>query len=295
MVRHWVLAAGLLLLLGGCGDDGGGATASRTPAPTATPAAAKAEGPDRLQGARARGDDDAAPRRAARQDHDPHRRLRPVRPALGRRRARPARRRRQAARCSSRLRASLAKRSTATVGEPSGEPAANFATYIRALPRPHAGGQAGRRAGGSCAPRCGSCARCRSTARASRRSRASASAASPAPRTSRASARRRRRRSSSSASARARAARRSTRSRSGATAPRRSRSATAARAGASRSSCCATACCRGSGGAGAAAALGLDLTQGSPPPGGAQYLLRYRGRTLDRPRGRRSCRGRGPP
>ena len=45
MVRRCVLAAGLLLLLGGCGDAGGGATASRTPAATATPAAAKAESP----------------------------------------------------------------------------------------------------------------------------------------------------------------------------------------------------------------------------------------------------------
>ena len=45
MVRRCVLAAGLLLLLGGCGGDGGGATASRTPVATATPAAAKAEGP----------------------------------------------------------------------------------------------------------------------------------------------------------------------------------------------------------------------------------------------------------
>ena len=42
MVRHWVLATGLLLVLGGCGD---GATASRTPVATATPAAAKAKGP----------------------------------------------------------------------------------------------------------------------------------------------------------------------------------------------------------------------------------------------------------
>jgi len=44
MVRRCVLAAGLLLLLGGC-DDGGGATASRTPVATATPAAARVEGP----------------------------------------------------------------------------------------------------------------------------------------------------------------------------------------------------------------------------------------------------------
>jgi len=45
MVRRCVLAAGLLLLLGGCDDDGGGATASRTPVATATPAAARVEGP----------------------------------------------------------------------------------------------------------------------------------------------------------------------------------------------------------------------------------------------------------
>ena len=45
MVRRCVLAAGLLLLLGGCGDDGSSASAARTPVPTATPAAAKAEGP----------------------------------------------------------------------------------------------------------------------------------------------------------------------------------------------------------------------------------------------------------
>jgi len=45
MVRRCVLAAGLLLLLGGCGDGGGSASAARTPVATATPAAAKAEGP----------------------------------------------------------------------------------------------------------------------------------------------------------------------------------------------------------------------------------------------------------
>ena len=40
-----MLATGLLLLLGGCGDGGGATTASRTPVATATPAAAKAKGP----------------------------------------------------------------------------------------------------------------------------------------------------------------------------------------------------------------------------------------------------------
>ena len=37
------------------------------------------------------------------------------------------------------------------------------------------------------------------------------------------------------------------------------------------------------------------LTEGSPPPGGAQYLLRYRGRTLDRPARAASSRRRGRP
>ena len=235
MVRRCMLAAGRLLLLGGCGGDGDGATASRTPAATATPAAAKAEGPigskapvlvemtmqrpgalldkitihadgyglfDRPSGGVGRVQRDVVVKKAGARA--------PARePGEG-----PRRRRRAVTASPPRTSRPTSCATTAARWWPSRAPS--------------------RR---SCAPRCGSCARCCSTARASRRSRASGSGASPAPRTCRASARRGRLRTLDLLPAPGRG-RRDARRHHGP--PRRqrpgSRSATAARAGASRTS-----------------------------------------------------------
>ena len=268
MVRRCVLAAGLLLLLGGCGDDG-----------AARPRRARRSRPPRRR-PRSQGPiGSKAPVLVEMTMQRPGALLDKItihtdgyglfdRPSGG-----VGRVQRDVIVKKSvleRLRASLAK-VHGDGGKPSGEPAANFATYMRYHGRTLVAKQGAE-------PQ-----ELRTPMRIMRAMLLDGEGFAKVTRERLGGVagathlgHRQEKARSWSSSARA-AARRSTPSRSAATAaPLEKRYGGAG--GRFKDLSCATACCRGR--AGAVPRSGSSLTQGSPPPGGAQYLLRYRGRTF---------------